>query len=411
MKTTLLHNANVACLRNAAEYGLIADGAIVIQGDSIRWVGSLSQLPAEFDGAGVDRHDCEAMLVTPGLVDCHTHLVYGGNRAEEFEQRLSGVSYGEISRRGGGIMATVNATRSASLASLIAQSRPRLQAILAEGVTTIEIKSGYGLALESEINMLKAADTLCDQYNVRLQRTFLGAHALPTEFSGRADDYIDLVCQEMLPAAVQAGVVDAVDAFCEGIGFSVKQVERVYDKAAEFNLPIKCHAEQLSDLGGAVMSAQRGALSVDHLEYLSGTDVPVIARAGTVAVLLPGAFYILKETRLPPMEALRAHGVSMALATDANPGSSPIFSPLLIMNMGCTLFGMTPLEALAGFTINAARALGMASSIGSIEAGKRADLVIWDCQHPAELSYHVGLNRCHRVIQDGQWRNNETAIH
>jgi imidazolonepropionase len=304
-------------------------------------------------------------------------------------------------------MSTVTATRVVSEEELIDQSRPRLQALMAEGVTTVEIKSGYGLDTKTEIKMLRSADRLTKEFNLRVQRTFLGAHALPTEYADRSDDYIDLVCSEMLPAAVDAGVVDAVDAFCEHIGFSIKQVEKVFDIADQFSLPIKCHAEQLSNLQGAVMSASRCALSVDHLEYLAAEDVSDIADAGSVAVLLPGAFYVLKETQLPPMQALRDHQVPIALATDCNPGSSPVFSPLLIMNMGCTLFGMTPLEALAGFTINAAKALGFADRIGSIEAGKKADLALWDCDHPAELSYHIGLNPCIDVMQNGRWRKQD----
>ncbi|MEJ2178159.1 MAG: imidazolonepropionase, partial [Gammaproteobacteria bacterium] len=361
-------------------------------------------LPEKYSASDDIVHDCNDKLLTPGLIDCHTHLVYAGNRAEEFERRLQGVSYAEISCQGGGIMSTVNATRAVTETELIDQSRPRLQALMAEGVTTVEIKSGYGLNTETEIKMLRSADRLTQEFDLRSQRTFLGAHALPTEYANRSDDYIDLVCTEMLPAAVDAGVVDAVDAFCDYIGFSVKQVEKVFDIADQFSLPIKCHAEQLSNLQGAVMSASRCALSVDHLEYLAAEDVSDIADAGSVAVLLPGAFYVLKETQLPPLASLRDHQVPIALATDCNPGSSPVFSPLLIMNMGCTLFGMTPLETLAGFTINAAKALGFDDQIGSIAAGKKADLALWDCHHPAELSYHIGLNPCIDVMQNGQWR-------
>ena len=405
----LLRNANIICLTDAGDYGQIAHGAVVINDDTIEWVGAEKDLPERYATNGDTEHDCNGRLLTPGLIDCHTHLVYAGNRAEEFEQRLQGVSYAEISRQGGGIMSTVNATRAASEDELIDQSRPRLQALMAEGVTTVEIKSGYGLDTDTEIKMLRAADQLTKKFNLRVQRTFLGAHALPTEYAGRSDDYIDLVCNEMLPAAVEAGVVDAVDAFCEHIAFSVKQVEKVFDAADRFSLPIKCHAEQLSNLQGAVMSASRCALSVDHLEYLAPEDVSDIADAGSVAVLLPGAFYVLKETQLPPVDALRKHQVPIALATDGNPGSSPVFSPLLIMNMGCTLFRLTPLEALAGFTISAARALGFIHQIGSIEAGKKADLALWNCDHPAELSYYVGLNPCLKVMQNGQWRESVSS--
>ena len=405
MSITILENAKICCMEDADDYSLINNGTIVIESNTIAWCGVSSELPSVYTENRPQRFDCSGRLLTPGLIDCHTHLVYAGNRAEEFEQRLEGVSYTELAKRGGGIMSTVNATRRASESELIQQSRHRLESLLNEGVTTIEIKSGYGLDRDAEIKMLVAAGKLCGDYAVGLQRTFLGAHALPTEYAGRKDDYIDLVCEEMLPAAVELGVVDAVDVFCEGIGFDLAQTERVFAKAAEFNLPIKCHAEQLSDLGGAAMSATKGALSVDHLEYLNPKDIPAIASNNTVAVMLPGAFYVLKEKQLPPIQALREHHVSIALATDCNPGSSPVFSPLLVMNMGCTLFGMTPLEALAGFTINAAKALGLAHRIGSLTVGKAADMVLWNCQHPAELSYHIGLNPCHKVMQNGQWRD------
>jgi imidazolonepropionase len=387
---------------DAGSYHLLPDAALVVSGGDILWAGPGKELPPQF---GDECHvDLGGRLVTPGLIDCHTHLIFAGNRAREFERRLQGESYAGIAQQGGGIMATVRATREADVDDLVRLARPRLSALLGEGVTTVEIKSGYGLERDAEIRMLEAAGLLCDEAGVRCQRTFLAAHALATEFSGRSDEYIDAVCNDMLPAAVAAGVVDAVDAFCEGIGFSVSQVERVFARAREYGLPLKCHAEQLSNLGGAVMSARLGALSVDHIEYLPPEDVPVLAAAGTVAVLLPGAFYVLRETTLPPMDALRTNGVPMALATDANPGSSPVFSPLTIMNMGCTLFGMTPVETLAGFTINAARALGMEDRIGSIESGKAADLAIWDCEHPAELSYQIGLGPCAAVMQGGNWR-------
>ena len=343
MSIILLHNANLICLTDGTDYGQIKNGAVVIEHDKIGWVGELNELPDPYTGPGITRNDCRGLLVTPGLIDCHTHLVYAGNRAAEFEQRLQGVSYSAIANQGGGIMATVNATRKASEQEIVEQSRPRLQALMAEGITTVEIKSGYGLDRDNEIKMLRVANHLADEAGLRLQRTFLGAHALPPEFAARKDDYIDFVCNEMLPAAMEAGVVDAVDAFCEGIGFSVGQVEKVFSKAYELGIPFKCHAEQLSDLGGAAMSATHGALSVDHLEYLSIADTKIIADYGSTAVLLPGAFYVLKEKQLPPVEALRQQGVPIALATDCNPGSSPVFSPLLIMNMGCTLFGLTPL--------------------------------------------------------------------
>lgn len=405
MYIQVLNNAELVCLPDAGDYGLVTDGAIAVADDRIAWAGPATQLPEAFREAEI--LDCGGRLITPGLIDCHTHLVYGGNRAGEFEQRLTGVSYADIARQGGGIMATVNATRAATVDALVSRSRRRLQAILSEGVTSVEIKSGYGLERDSEIRMLEAAQRLCREAGVRCQKTFLGAHALPPEFRDRPDDYIDQVCDDMLPAAAATGLVDAVDAFCEGIGFSVSQTARVFERAAALGLPVKCHAEQLSNLGGAVMSAAHGALSVDHVEYLPADDVAKIAAAGTVAVLLPGAYYTLHETMRPPVEAFRQHGVPMALATDANPGSSPIFSPLLIMNMGCIQFGLTPLEALAGFTIQAARALGWSDRVGSIETGKLADLAVWDCDHPAELSYLVGLNPCHAVMQGGRWRNGQ----
>ena len=407
MYIQVLHNANFARLLDQTGYHLLTDGAVVVRGEEIDWVGPLRNLPQEFRKK--PHVDLDGRLVTPGLIDCHTHLVYAGNRAQEFERRLEGVSYADIAKQGGGIMSTVGATRRADTEELVRLSGPRINALLDEGVTTVEIKSGYGLDQASEMRMLEAAGLLCAKVGVRCQRTFLAAHALPEEYSGRGDAYIDDVCNNMLPATADAGLVDAVDAFCEGIGFSVDQVKRVFLKAKSLGIPIKCHAEQLSNLGGAVMSAGLGALSVDHIEYLPPDDVPILASTGTVAVLLPGAFYFLRETMLPPIPALRAHGIPMALATDANPGSSPIFSPLTIMNMGCTLFALTPVEALSGFTVNAAKALGMAHRIGSIESGKAADLVVWNCNHPAELSYQIGLNPCAGVMQGGQWRSPPAA--
>ncbi|MYD76486.1 MAG: imidazolonepropionase [Gammaproteobacteria bacterium] len=403
MYIQVLHNGLLAPMTNGADGHLQPCGSVAIEGERIAWVGPDADLPDRY--ARAERIDCHGHLLTPGLIDCHTHLVYGANRSEEFERRLKGAGYAEIARQGGGIMATVSATRSASVNDLATQARPRLRALMAEGVTTVEIKSGYGLERDAEIRMLEAAGRLCRDAGIRCQRTFLGAHALPTEFAGRADEYIELVCDDMLPAAANAGLVDAVDVFCEGIAFSVAQAERVFDKAAQMGLPVKCHAEQLSNTGGALMSASRRALSVDHIEYLPPGDVGKLAMSGTVAVLLPGAFYFLGETQRPPVAALRRHGVPIALATDANPGSSPVFSPLVIMNMGCILFRLTPAEALAGFTINAALALGLSDRIGSIEAGKLADLALWDCRHPAELSYHVGLNPCVGVMAGGQWRD------
>lgn len=402
MTRTALDNAILARMAPGRGYDLIEDGLLLIEDGRILFAGPAAE--CVHDLTGVDTLDCGGRLVTPGLVDCHTHVVHAGNRAREFEMRLTGASYADIARAGGGILSTVRATRQADEDDLLEQSLPRLARMLDEGVTTVEIKSGYGLDAKNEIKMLRVARRLGKRLDVRVKTTFLGAHALPPEFDGRADDYIGHVCDVMLPAAVEAGLVDAVDAFCEGIAFSTAQVARVFDAAAARGLPIKCHAEQLSNLGGAAMSARKGAISVDHLEYLDEDDVAVLAAHGTVAVLLPGAFYVLCETRLPPLDALRAAGVPMALATDCNPGSSPVTSPLTIMNMACTLFRMTPAEALAGVTINGARALRLGDLVGSLEPGKLADLVLWNVAHPAELSVNIGLNPCAGVMCAGRWR-------
>jgi imidazolonepropionase len=401
MSQTLFINATLATLQGDTGYGLRPQAALLVDGARIAWIGDAAKAPA-LDAA--ELVDCEQRLLTPGLIDCHTHLVYGGDRADEFEQRLEGASYAEIAAAGGGILSTVAATRGASEDELFAAALPRVRALLAEGVTTLEIKSGYGLDGDNEIKMLRVAERLGRELGIRLQKTFLGAHALPPEFDERADDYIDRVCDEMLPRAHAEGLVDAVDVFIESIAFSRAQGERVLERAQQLGLPIKAHAEQLSDSGGALMAAGRGALSVDHLEYLAADDVPRLAASGSVAVLLPGAFYVLRETRLPPLDALREHGVPIALASDANPGSSPIHSLLLVMNLACTLFRLTPAEALRGVTLNAARALGMDADIGSLEIGKQADLVLWDVTRPAMLSYRVGVNPCAGVMQAGAWR-------
>jgi imidazolonepropionase len=401
MSQTLFTNATLACIDGDTGYGLHDDFSLLVEDDQIAWLGPMAERPVTSDAEIVD---CAHRLLTPGLIDCHTHLVYGGDRADEFERRLEGASYAEIASSGGGIVSTVNATRDASSDELFEQALPRLRQLMSEGVTTLEIKSGYGLDCDNEIKMLRVASQLETELGLRIQKTFLGAHALPPEFDGRSDDYIALVCEEMLPRAHAEGLVDAVDVFIESIAFSVAQGERVLASAQELGIPVKAHVEQLSDLGGAAMAAAHGALSVDHLEYLNNEDVARLALAKSVAVLLPGAFYFLREQQLPPINALRAQGVPIALASDANPGSSPVHSLLLIMNMACTLFRLTPAEALRGVTLNAARALGMAREIGSLETGKQADIVIWDVDRPSLLSYRVGMNPCRAVMQGGKWR-------
>lgn len=398
----LLTNAAVATMRRDAPYGLIESCAVGVEGGRIAWAGAMADLPGPPDALARKVHDLDGALATPGLIDCHTHLVYGGDRAREFEARLLGKSYEEIAREGGGILSTVQATREASEDELVETALPRLDALIAEGVTTIEIKSGYGLDTQNELKMLRAARRLAKECNIRVKTTLLAAHAVPPEFKDRPDDYITYICNEILPAASAEGLADAVDGFCEGIGFSCKQMRRVFDKATLLGLSVKLHAEQLSDLGGAKMAAGYGALSADHLEFLKPEDVPALAQAGTAAVLLPGAFYYLRETKLPPMDALRAANVPLALATDCNPGTSPLTSLLLTMNMGCTLFRMTPEEALAGVTRNAARALGLDAELGTIETGKRADLCVWRAKHPSELSYTIGHNPLKMRIFDGK---------
>lgn len=398
----LLTNARVATMTEGeavAPYGLIEAGAVVVQGERIQWVGAEADLPTDFRDQ--ETTDLAGRLVTPALIDCHTHIVAGGNRAREFEMRLQGASYEEVARAGGGIVSTVKATRAASEADLLADALPRVDALIREGVTLLEVKSGYGLDLETELKMLRVARRITQERPVQVKTTFLGAHAVPPEFKGRDDAYIDNVCIPALRAVHDAGLVDAVDGFCEGIAFQPDQIARVFEVAKELGLPVKLHAEQLSNLGGAALAAGYGALSADHIEYLDDAGVAAMAAAGTVAVLLPGAFYTLRETQVPPIDSLRQHGVPMALATDANPGSSPLTSLLLTMNMGCTLFRMTPEEALAGVTRNAARALGH-SDCGTVEVGKRADLAIWDVADPAELAYRIGFNPLHKRIFGGR---------
>jgi len=379
--------------------GVVRDAAIAVRGGRIAWVGPRAAMP---DIRAAEEHDLEGRWVTPGLIDAHTHLVFGGNRAHEFEMRLEGASYEEIARAGGGIVSTVKATRAAGEDALAAGAARRLERLLAEGVTVVEVKSGYGLELESERAMLRAARALGERYPVTVRTTCLAAHALPPEYAGRADDYIDLVCGEILPALAAEGLVDAVDAFCERIAFSPAQTARVFDAARRLGLPVKLHADQLSDGGGAALAARYGALSADHLEHTPEDGVRAMVDAGTVAMLLPGAFYLLRETKLPPVELFRRHGVPMAVATDCNPGTSPAVSLLLMLNMACTLFRLTPMEALAGVTRNAARALGMHATHGTLEAGKAADFAAWDVGHPAELCYWLGANPCARVVKDGR---------
>ncbi|MBX3645630.1 MAG: imidazolonepropionase [Rubrivivax sp.] len=394
---TLWRNARLATLAGPEPWGWVEHGALLSDGDTIRWAGAQAALPA---GLQVDAEvDLGGPLVTPGLVDCHTHLVYGGQRAREFELRLQGASYEQIARAGGGIRSTVAATRAASDEQLFASARQRALALMAEGVSTLEIKSGYGLSAEHEARCLRIARRLGRELPLTVRTTCLSAHALPPEFDGRADDYIDAVCA-WLPALHTAGLVDAVDAFCEHIAFTPAQTRRVFEAAQRLGLPVKLHAEQLSDQGGAALAASFHALSCDHLEWLSADGVRAMAAAGTVAVLLPGAFYFLRETKLPPVQALRDAGVPIALASDHNPGSSPGLSLLLMLNMACTLFRMTPEEALRGVTAHGARALGLHDR-GTLAPGQRADFVAWDLAHPNELAYWFGHNPCRRRIVAG----------
>lgn len=379
-------------------YGAIEDGIVIARNGRIVFAGPSSEVSSIGQAEVID---CEGRWITPGLIDCHTHLVYGGDRAHEFELRLEGASYEEIARAGGGIVSSVKATRAASEDELFASADKRLAALIAEGVTTVEIKSGYGLDTDSETKVLAVARRLGRERPVDVQTTFLGAHAVPAEFKGRSGDYVDLVCGPMLDAIAEQNLADAVDVFCEGIAFSPEETARVFTAAKARGLPVKIHAEQLSNLGGAALAAGFGALSADHLEHLDEAGVIAMAKAGTVAVVLPGAFYFLRETMKPPIDLLRQHGVPIALATDANPGTSPLTSPLMTMNMGCTLFRLTPEEALAGMTRNAALALGLKDEIGTLEAGKACDLAIWEIERPAELAYRIGFNPLHTRIRNG----------
>ncbi|RVT87376.1 imidazolonepropionase [Rhodobacteraceae bacterium CCMM004] len=398
MAATVFADLDAATMQTGAEgYGLIRDAAVAVEDGRIAWVGPEAEMPATW--ARAPRTGLGGRLMTPGLIDCHTHIVFGGSRAREFEMRLEGASYEQIARAGGGIASTVAATRAATEAELTAAALSRADTLIAEGVTVVEIKSGYGLDRETELRMLRAARAVARQRPVRVRTTFLGAHAVPP--GQNADAYLDEVCLPTLRAAHAEGLVDAVDGFCEGIAFTPDQIARVFAAARDLNLPVKLHAEQLSHLGGTALAARMGALSADHVEYASVEDAAALARAGTVAVLLPGAFYTLRETQAPPLDAFRREGVAMAVATDWNPGSSPLGSLLLAMNMACTLFRLTPAEALAGTTRHAASALGL-DDCGTIALGLRADLAVWDLTDPAELSYRIGGNPLHRRIYGGE---------
>ncbi len=393
-------DVNLATI-NEHDYGIIEDAAIAIKDGKIAWLGAKKDLPP-FDALATPLYQGRGGWITPGLIDCHTHLVYGGDRAKEFEMRLEGATYQEIAAAGGGIVSTVKATRLADEETLYVSAKNRLNALLREGVTTVEIKSGYGLDVATELKMLRIARLLAEHHPVDIKTTFLGAHALPPEFKDNADGYIDLVCGEMIEQVVAEGLADAVDAFCESVGFSLAQTKRVFDAAKKHQLPVKLHAEQMSNLGGSALAASYNAMSVDHIEYLDEAGVKAISESGTVAVVLPGAFYFLRETKQPPFDLLRKYKVPMAIATDANPGSSPICSLQLMLNMACTLFRMTPYEALAGVTLNAAKALGIDGNVGTLAIGKQADLVLWEINHPAQLSYQFGVNPCKQVIKAGK---------
>jgi imidazolonepropionase len=391
-------HARVATMEGDAPYGLIDDGAIAFSGGRIAWVGPSAELMPGADAREV--FDAQGRCITPGLIDSHTHLVYGGNRANEFEMRLGGATYEEIAAAGGGIVSTVRATRAADEDSLLHSARIRLERLCSEGVTTVEIKSGYGLDRETELRMLRVARRFGETLPLSVRTSYLGAHAIPPEYSGRSEAYVDFVRAEMLPLVAREGLADAVDAFCERIAFSPAQVAKVFDTATRLGLPVKLHADQLSDGGGAALAARHHALSADHLEHTSEAGIAAMAAAGTVAVLLPGAFYFLRETMPPPIDALRTAGVPIAIATDCNPGTSPLLSVLLAVNMACTLWRLTPDEGLRGVTRNAARALGL-SDRGVLAAGRRADLVVWDVEHPRDLAYAIGANPASRIYVEG----------
>ena len=382
-------------------YGVIPQAAIAVKDGKIAWVGQRSELP-EFDVLATPVYRGKGGWITPGLIDAHTHLVFAGNRANEFEQRLQGATYAEIARAGGGIISTVNACRDADEAELFELGRQRLNALAREGVTTVEIKSGYGLNTETELKLLRVARELGEHHHIDVSTTFLGAHAIPPEYKDNADAYIDLVINDMLPAVIAENLADAVDVFCENIAFNLEQTERVLTAAKQAGLQIKLHAEQLTNMGGSALAAKLGAKSVDHVEFLDEAGIKAISESGTCATLLPGAFYFLRETQLPPIDLLRQYKVPMVIASDFNPGSSPICSTLLMLNMACTLFKLTPEEALQGVTINAAKALGIDNNIGSITVGKQADFCLWDITTPAQLAYAYGVNLCKTVVKNGQ---------
>ncbi|MGB0859529.1 MAG: imidazolonepropionase [Pseudoalteromonas spongiae] len=398
----VITNVHIATMDSAIDdtYGTVLNAALGIKNGKIAWCGNAADFP-EFDSLQTPVVNGHGKWITPSFIDCHTHIVCAGNRANEFEMRLNGASYQEIAAQGGGIISTVKATREADHEALFVSAKDRLNALLNEGVTTVEIKSGYGLDLDSEIKMLEVAEQLNQHHPIDVQKTFLGAHALPPEYKDKADDYITLVCDEMMPKVAELNLADAVDAFCEGVGFSNEQTRRVFDAAKKHNLPVKLHAEQLSNLQGAQLVAEYNGLSADHIEFLDEAGVVAMAQANTVAVLLPGAFYFLRETQLPPIELLRKHKVAMAIATDFNPGTSPICSVQLMLNMACTLFRLTPAESLAGVTVNAARALGLTDR-GVIKVGLNADFVLWDIDSPAQLSYQYGVNPLKGLWKDGQ---------
>ena len=408
---TVFINVNLATMTEGSDgYGEVMAAALAVSAGKIVWLGKESDLPAEVLSAGklygtkkeLTIIDGKGQWLTPGLIDCHTHLVYGGNRANEFEMRLQGKSYQEIAQAGGGILATVKATREASEASLLASALPRLAALHRQGVTTVEIKSGYGLDPQSEVKMLKVASRLSNEIPMTIQRTFLGAHALPSEYKNDADAYLDVVCESMLPMIANAKLADAVDVFCEGIGFNLKQTKRVFDAAQQYKLPIKVHAEQLSNLGATELAADYKALSSDHIEFLDEAGIKAMKKSGMTAVLLPGAFYFLRETQLPPIAMLRKYQVPMAVATDANPGTSPIHNIQLMLNMACTLFKLTPSEALAGITCFGAKALGLAKTKGQLAVGYDADIAMWNISQPAELCYQFGVNPLTNLYQAGK---------